>query len=653
MAPNDRLEIRRSQAITPFGVGAIIEIGGESFVACDIHYWGRQGKRLDDEPRLLAKLGVRELRTPPAKPDRIVQVNEHTPTIPVMRFPSWFFCEKCRRMYQGYPVEKPMCPDCERRGKHIALSPMRFVVICTHGHLSDVDWVRWAHSGKVMNITREEQARGPEVGATAECRHKDLEFRIPGRGIELTRPVVRCRKCHRARTLEDLVHQETSRGVIFCSGRQPWQGSSHAEPCTAKSVLVVPRGATNVTFPSIMSSIDIPPNSDFYMEDERERRVKQQNNYTAVREIFAQGDTDSPRFRAKLEDVACDSDMDQAEVLEIVRADLNRLIGSIHVPVSKEEWRYQEYGALLAPDRRHHPRDRFIKHRVSLDAVESLGPAPYSSSMKALRAHLGELVLVTRLREIRVLAGFSRVKPYGDENLYETLNDPEAPETGPVKRMYPDLGSLKPHERWYPAVEVFGEGVFFTLNAHKVKAWAEQPALVKRVQELEKRRQEHAFHLPSAQEPAMVLLHTLAHVLIRQLTFDCGYGTAALRERLYYGSKTGMLGALIYTADGDSEGTLGGLVRQGQPKHFLPTFLAALQYARWCSSDPLCIESHGQGLLGLNLGACHACSLLPETSCELNNSLLDRATLIGTPGTSGFKGYFSDVLEPLFEGQFG
>ena len=59
------------------------------------------------------------------------------------------------------------------------------------------------------------------------------------------------------------------------------------------------------------------------------------------------------------------------------------------------------------------------------------------------------------------------------------------------------------------------------------------------------------------------MLHTLAHLLISVMIFECGYNTSALRERLYISNENGkeMNGFLIYTASGDSEETMGGLVR--------------------------------------------------------------------------------------------
>jgi hypothetical protein len=146
--------------------------------------------------------------------------------------------------------------------------------------------------------------------------------------------------------------------------------------------------------------------------------------------------------------------------------------------------------------------------------------------------------------------------------------------------------------------------------------------------------------------PKFVLMHTFAHVLINQFSFECGYGSASLRERIYCDfSNTShpMSGVLIYTASGDSEGSMGGLVRQAQSGTFENIVLRAIQRAAWCSSDPVCIESPGQGADNTNLAACHGCCLLPETSCEEGNRLLDRAMLTGTPLEPEI-GFFSGLL---------
>ena len=103
-----------------------------------------------------------------------------------------------------------------------------------------------------------------------------------------------------------------------------------------------------------------------------------------------------------------------------------------------------------------------------------------------------------------------------------------------------------------------------------------------------------------------------------------------------------MAGLLIYTAAGDSEGTLGGLVQQGMNNRLAHVFLAALRRISWCSADPICSEVDYQGIDRTNRAACHSCILLPETSCETFNRGLDRSVLIGTPNDRG-GGYFSQL----------
>ena len=91
-------------------------------------------------------------------------------------------------------------------------------------------------------------------------------------------------------------------------------------------------------------------------------------------------------------------------------------------------------------------------------------------------------------------------------------------------------------------------------------------------------------------------------------------------------------------------GSLGGLVRNALPEQFELVFRNMLQEASWCSSDPICIESKAQGYDSLNYAACHACTLLPETSCEMRNCLLDRGAVVGSL-LDRKRGFFGDLFE--------
>jgi hypothetical protein len=240
-----------------------------------------------------------------------------------------------------------------------------------------------------------------------------------------------------------------------------------------------------------------------------------------------------------------------------------------------------------------------------------------------------KVVLVKKLRETRVLTGFSRLIPV------------EALEGSPASL------SLRP-KQWLPGFSVRGEGIFLQLEDNALQRWAIRPEVIRRVGMLQTRLDNLYAQRGLDQRlitPQLILIHTFSHLLIRQLAFECGYDTSSIRERIYASAnaETPMSGLLLYTASGDSEGTLGGLVRQGEPGNLDSTIKAALINASICSSDPLCIESEGQGTYVLNLAACHACGLLPETSCEEGNLLLDRVLALGTPDNLD-AGYFSELF---------
>lgn len=198
-----------------------------------------------------------------------------------------------------------------------------------------------------------------------------------------------------------------------------------------------------------------------------------------------------------------------------------------------------------------------------------------------------------------------------------------------------------------PAVEVYGEGIFFQFDGKNLEKWAQQESVKKRIDTLNASYHRSKFGKKTLGDlrPEFVLIHTFAHLVINQLSFDCGYGSSSIRERIYCEKTTnslGMYGLLIYTASGDSEGSLGGLVRQGEMGRLEDTIINAIENATWCTSDPICIQSSGQGPESLNLAACHNCALLPETSCENGNRLLDRGAVVGTLQDTDI-GFFREI----------
>ena len=227
---------------------------------------------------------------------------------------------------------------------------------------------------------------------------------------------------------------------------------------------------------------------------------------------------------------------------------------------------------------------------------------------------------------MRALRGFTRIESGID------IGD-----LGDVAELNVDIAPLGPTSvTWRPAVELRGEGIFLTLDEQTLRAWETKPEVAAQGRELSFRFAEFQQGRPgggSGQPFAgmrYVLLHSLAHALIRRLCLNAGYSSSALRERIY--SAVGddpMAGLLIYTASSDSEGSLGGLVDQAAPEKFGAVLLGALHDAHLC---PLCGAGEFGGAAELNGTACHACLLLAETSCEARNRFLDRAVLVETVG---------------------
>jgi hypothetical protein len=393
-----------------------------------------------------------------------------------------------------------------------------------------------------------------------------------------------------------------------CSGRRPWLATG-AERCTEHRPKVLQRGASNLYFPVVESSLLIPP-----WDDDVETRLG--NYWPDVLEL--QPADREARVRALLDagriDIPSDWIKDRfvSRVMERVRAYEGLEIANLR----EEEWsRFVGAGNLGESD----SRDFEVREERVPDEVAD---------------RIDYLARAVRLRELRALKGFTRVNPPA------AAEDPAGIPIAPIS-----LQRL----RWLPAVEVRGEGIFISLNRESILAWERHATVVTRASRLEEafvreyrlRRGDDA-QIPRSIPPRFVLAHTLAHALMRQLSLECGYSTASLRERLYVGNET--CGFLIYTATTDSDGTLGGLQRQGQTRRIGQLLKEAVRSQRWCSSDPLCISGAMMLSNDTNGASCHACTLAPETSCEEFNRFLDRAFLVGLPDDPDV-GFFRAWLE--------
>ena len=606
-------KVRRSQTVTPFGVGAIYDFGSESFVAMDISKW-RVGREPDVRlPRLEQVLGVRKFKAAPvvSRPAFPGAVSDGK-SVPYVRFPSWLFCPSCRRMFRwGYKLEKkgahPECPECSKTSR---LAPMRFMAVCGNGHLMDIDWARWAHS--------------KPGGLGSACRKAELYFRSdPSKGAGTQSLIVSC-VCGAERDLEGLQFKDSLKGFQRCVGRHPWQTVEFAAECD-QAPQVVQRGGSNAYFSQTASAIDISVGENGHTSicDQIRLHEKWQPLVDLRPNLNS---ADDPIARVFIDPIVGDEKMLALGVTaQIVwdclakgedrEEEIPQKLGDAE-DLLKDEWR-----AFMEPPVSD-PEDTFIAELVDLDRYGAEFPEREQPIWREFRTLFSTVTLAKKLRIVTALTGFSRL-----EHSYE-------------RRMTPSLGMST---SWLPANEIFGEGIFLALDTVALDSW-EKRLPIRLLKNMKKARKDSTLGFLPEVSARFVLLHTFAHILIRQLCFESGYSSSSLTERIYSDDESRMAGLLIYTASADSEGALGGLVEQGQPERLFSTIKTALFRSTWCSNDPICRELPRQGVQGLNKAACHACTLIAETACSHANSLLDRTMLIGDLSNPSL-GYFSKMIE--------
>jgi hypothetical protein len=503
---------------------------------------------------------------------RLPPASEDGLDIPVVRFPTWAHCPSCKRLDRYDRLTSIFKNACNTCG--IALIPSRFIICCVNGHADDFPYFNWVHAGS------------PRL----EGEHR-MSIESAGDSASLADIVIKC-TCRKRATMEGAFFKTAMRDVTRCSGRRPWLIENDITCDQIPRTLQ--RGASNVWFSLMHSAISIPPWSEGaflvlnkhwemlrHLRDKGVLRAVLESMQLAAGTIFSTDDLVAAIIQRQDNETADDADLTRS---------LKR----------------DEYDAL------HHGRPEQSRDQqfVCVPAAE------VPSSLSGL---IDRVMLVRKLREVRVLESFSRVNP---------------PDAGQPVRKPPLFDT---HPGWLPAIEVNGEGVFMTLSDETLQRWESDDRVVRRVSQInDNYKARFATYGALADReitPRLMLIHSLAHAVIDQWALDSGYPASSLRERLYVDDD--MAGFLIYTATSDSAGSLGGVIAEAEPGRLESSFRELAARTAWCSADPLCIESGPNGVDALNLAACHSCLLLPESSCEEMNLLLDRSLLVGFPSTPG------------------
>lgn len=715
--------VRRSQAISPFGIGAMVDFPGPiSLIHAGLDAWPfdplnpDHREFIEEETRLAKRLGVEYFVQPPD-----YRRNEYRNTdrgtdatrlnlnlkLPFLRFPLWHVCPRCGKMFASkyHHTSAPKCTGPIGTGKDAGKShperltvQVRFVAACKHGHLQDFPWLEWVFKTNNpdwdindprcwLRMTSKGSASLAGVEISAERLFGDNKIEVVTK-----------------RSLAGAFEGDSAsdgpsaftKMKLFCSGHNPvlaiGKNSSSDKLVCGENLYPLLRGASNLYFPNVVSSIYIPDVDDRNLTEAmlallEDRDMKESLiqaalvsdnglvSEKAARNLLRrwhpelEGDINpaelakaanlhvikriildnkkisryliekvniSPKqtlsadiLEKAISNAGLDWEIDVNYLLPIITAELfdgaeNSKEGSTDDadPNIDIEYRHQEYEIFCRDVNEGYPKTNLL--------IKSSKISEYGSQVNH---YFQRISLLEKLRETRAFVGFSRIFP----------------ESGLSAEAQRKLFSSK-HLDWLPAIIVRGEGIFLKFDDSKINKWLEKHGafhqkriaeIITRFDDLRSKRHQDQKEIT----PKFMMIHSFAHLLINQLIYDCGYGSASLRERIYVSddSKFKMSGVLIYTAAGDSEGTMGGLVSMGKPKNLEQTIARAIEKASWCSSDPVCIESTGQGPDNCNLAACHSCALLPETSCEEQNRLLDRGVLIGTLENPK-SGFFSDLF---------
>lgn len=601
-----RPKLRRSQLVSIWGPGALVDLPDEAVIIGGLDEWPHpsQLERIQ-EPRLERKLAIMtgapnpELYAPPAATH---EFGRDGLGITAYRFPEWFLVQEETGRRSTTPTPDAPSSKRARRLVHRAalddrgrfdghdVVPTRFVRACPRGHISDLPWYAFVHEGK-----------------DPTCR-RQLWLDETGTSGDLTDLWVRC-ECGAARSMLDASDQGKA-ALGACQGTRPWLGAYSHEPCGIPGRLLI-RTATNAYFPQVVSVLSLP------------------NQGTAIERVVR----------------------DLWTLLQIVTDALSLEVVKRMPGVAERLAPFNDHNVLTAIDAVRHgggSDERPVK-LVELDAIlsakegyEEEVPIDPNFHARALppnvwrrsdrTAAIERVVQLHRLREVRALVGFTRFES-------------EAPDIHGEYESDVSRAAIAREPRWFPAIENRGEGVFLHIDAGAIARWRERPAVAVRFAQLERghalwqdKRKRAGRPFPGG---TYVMLHTLSHLLLQSLALHSGYGASSINERVYVDDERRQYGILLYTGTSDAEGTLGGLVQQA--RHIEQHLNYALRAGALCSNDPICAQHapddhhEDRWLLG---AACHGCTLISETSCEMRNDHLDRALLIPTLGIDPNTAFF-------------
>lgn len=594
------IPVRLSHLLRHCSVGAIVRGPDYLMTVKDIREWtDRSGKPAGEPIRYVdgvrSALGItQELREPPVA--RALDNGQIDGVcVPAQRFPSWMRCPSCGLLHykpwRGLPADKkPHCQEsdpkkCKNKSQ---LEQAPWALIHVDGHMADVPWHFLAHP-KEGKGTQDQQ----------QCRRDFSEpyLRLIDKGASS-----RQLRCERCKATSNFGHDLQ---IPYGKTRQqPWIEKEEADAADGMATVLEINDA-RVHAPQTRNALVIPPESRIRKGSVVDRLYSSSPKLQQIeraRNLLARNGA----LKLIASELRCTVTQIDDALKEIGKG--YPLYGQ---NITQGILLENEYQALCEEMPDVADDEDFITRHHTRSWKSMIGNLAGTKPARIIGA-VSQLIAVNRLKEIMVLKGFQRIG-----------------------------GALVPPDivgesAWLPALELYGEGVFFSLDEDFLSRWESHSALWERSNDFQRRFAATGlrFDPEIIVTPRFLLLHTLAHLLIRQLETEAGYPAASLKERIYCtAGKLPMSGILVYVAVPDVVGSLGGLAELATPERFLLLLSSVFDHAEWCSLDPVCSEHGGQGPSLLNRAACHACALIPEPSCAYGNVLLDRTFIKGDAAT--------------------
>lgn len=539
-------------------------------------------------------------------------------TIGASYFPEWFYCSSCNKfdkitewkynwlnnvdLNHKENFFPPKCYKCYAKNrnskrKFFDLEQVRFILTAPNGDIADIPWDKWSmlkreKREKSNNENKDIDTNEETISLSNVDVPSDLllEYRTSDKLDDLSGINII------AKNKEGETLNFTTLSGLFNLRIKNQELIPNAE---IKDILFKPviRSSNSVYYPNILSSIYIP--------------AKDELNKTLIDYIKeSHNDGDEPSRIVK--------DLKRNKNVSISEDTIKRLIDNdfierdVEISKSENEYRFDEFKYITSKG------NDEIKDLLIFDKVDS---NYFQNDL------IKSIFRMDKIKFTSVQTSYTRQEPISIDTALKE-EDIESNKVDAIRKKYTSNKGLT--TKYLPAIESFGEGIFFEFDNDNLDNWLNSNQLIKtRVEPILNNYHnfDSAFNKDIEVNPKLILIHTFSHLIIKELEYLCGYPSTSIQERIYVSETPNMNGVLIYTIAG-SEGSYGGLTSLCDDDKIGKLIQSAIMRAKDCATDPICYHTTGQGVGNLNLSACFSCSLLPETSCELFNSFLDRRLLI-------------------------